>query len=131
MAISIDSAFGILDDAVLFRAQRAEVLANNIANADTPNYKARDIEFSQLLNNELKLDVRQSSTHVAHNTDLIEPDLAAEMMYRIPSQASVDGNTVELQDEMGRYTENALGYQSSFQFLNRTILGLKKAITGE
>ncbi len=131
MAISFDAALGIHDDALLHRARRAEVLSNNIANADTPNYKARDIEFAHVLENATKLQVQQTTTSPKHNTQLLEPDLAAEMMYRIPNQASVDGNTVELQQEMARYTENALDYQSSFQFLNKKFTGLKSAIKGE
>lgn len=131
MAISFDAAVGIHKEALLFRAQRAEVLSNNIANADTPNFKARDIDFASVLEDAMKLSVSQSATRSGHNTELLEPDLAADMMYRIPSQASVDGNTVEVQSEMGRYTENALGYQTSFHFLNRKITGLKGAISGE
>ncbi len=131
MAISFDAALGIHDDALLHRARRAEVLANNIANADTPNFKARDLEFSQVLNNATKLQVKQVATAQGHKTELLEPDLAAEMMFRIPNQASVDGNTVEVQQEMARYTENALDYQTSFQFLNKKFTGLKSAIKGE
>lgn len=131
MAISFDAALGIHDDALLHRARRAEVLANNIANADTPNFKARDLEFSQILNKASEMQVKQVATAPGHQTGLLEPDLAAEMMFRIPNQASVDGNTVEVQQEMARYTENALDYQTSFQFLNKKITGLKSAIKGE
>ena len=131
MAISFDAALGIHDDAMLFRARRAEVLSNNIANADTPNYKARDMEFSEMLENAGKMQVRQTATNSGHQTSLLEPDLAAEMMFRIPNQASVDGNTVEIQQEMARYTENAMDYQASFQFLSKKFSGLKSAIKGE
>ncbi len=133
MAISFESALGIHDEALLFRARRAEVLSNNIANADTPNYKARDIEFSAALKGAMEpmSTMKPVATSSSHKTELLEPDLAADMMFRIPNQASVDGNTVELQQEMARYTENAMDYQASFQFLNKKISGLKAAIKGE
>ncbi len=131
MAINFDAALGIHADALQHRARRAELLANNIANADTPNYKARDLEFAHVLDQASQLKIKQVATTKGHKTELLEPDLAAEMMYRIPHQASVDGNTVELQQEMARYTENALDYQTSFQFLNKKFTGLKSAIKGE
>lgn len=131
MAISFDAALGIHEDALLHRARRAEVLANNIANADTPNFKARDVEFAHVLENATKLQIKQTATAAQHKTELLEPDLAADMMFRIPNQPSVDGNTVELQQEMARYTENSLDYQASFQFLNKKFTGLKAAIKGE
>jgi flagellar basal-body rod protein FlgB len=132
MAISFDAALGIHEDALLHRARRAEVLANNIANADTPNFKAKDITFSQALNNASDtMSIKQVATSPGHQTALLDPGMAADMMFRIPTQASVDGNTVEVQQEMARYTENALGYQASFEFLNKKFTGLKSAIKGE
>lgn len=133
MAISFDSALGIHDDAMLLRARRAEVIANNIANADTPNYQARDIDFRSILSG---VEAQQAplelvKTSVGHNAGFINPDLAADMMYRVPTQPSVDGNTVEVQDEMARYTENALAFQSSFTFLDKKFKGLMSAIKGE
>lgn len=130
MAISFESALGIHDEALLFRARRAEVLSNNIANADTPNFKARDIEFAAALEQVTQPKIKQVATVAGHQTGLVEPDLAADMMFRIPNQASVDGNTVELQQEMARYTENAMDYQASFQFLSKKFSGLKNALKG-
>lgn len=131
MAITFDKALGIHDDAVLVRVQRASVLANNIANADTPNYQARDVDFQAILNGSMERPVAMAVTQQGHSSELLEPDLAAEMMYRIPHQASVDGNTVELNQEMARYTDNAIDYQASFTFLNRKFTGLMGAIKGE
>lgn len=131
MAISFESALGIHDDALLHRARRAEVLSNNIANSDTPNFKARDIEFSQALERVTEPKIKQAMTSSGHQSGLLEPDLAADMMFRIPQQASVDGNTVEVQQEMARYTKNAMDYQTSFEMLNRKFKGLKSAIKGE
>lgn len=132
MAISFDKALGIHDDAMLLRSQRAEVIANNIANADTPNYQARDIDFKSVLSgvsSDPKLQVAQ--TDGGHASGFLNPDMAADLMYRIPSQASVDGNTVEVQEEMASYTENALAFQSSFTFVDKKFKGLMAAIKGE
>lgn len=132
MAISFDRALGIHDDAVAVRVKRAEILANNIANSDTPNYKARDIDFQSMLAGEMDTQqLQMAQTQSGHNSSVISPDFASELMYRIPNQASVDGNTVDLQEEMARYTENAVDYQASFHFLNKKFKGLTNAIKGE
>lgn len=132
MAISFDAALGIHDDALVLRAQRAEVLANNIANADTPNYKARDMDFRAVLAGETdSYNLNVETTENGHESEFIDPDMASDLMYRIPMQPSVDNNTVEVQQEMTRYTDNALRFQSSFQFLNRKFTGLSRALTGE
>ncbi|WP_428035644.1 flagellar basal body rod protein FlgB [Amphritea sp.] len=134
MAISFDNALGIHEKAVGLRIQRAEILANNIANSDTPNYKARDIDFKSILQG-VQQDGQQplpmARTREGHNSGLINPEFAAELMYRTPSQPSVDGNTVDVQEEMARYTKNAVDYQASFQFLNKKFKGLSNAIRGE
>ncbi len=134
MTISFDSALGIHESATLLRARRAEVLSNNIANADTPDFKARDLDFASLLKGEQSSAsaLSMQTTKAGHQQAMTDPSsLAADMMFRIPTQPSVDGNTVEVQEEMARYTENALDYQASFDFLNRKFKGLSKAITGE
>lgn len=131
MAISLDNALGIHDEALLFRACRAEVLSNNIANADTPNFKARDITFADALEQASKPKLRQTVTSSGHRAGLLKPNLDADMLFRMPLQPSVDNNTVDLQQEMARYTRNALDYQTSFQFLNKKITGIKSAIKGE
>ncbi|RTE66876.1 flagellar basal body rod protein FlgB [Amphritea opalescens] len=133
MAISFDNALGIHEKAVGVRIQRAEILANNIANSDTPNYKARDIDFESVLQGVQggQQPLQMSRTSDEHSTGLISADYASELMYRIPSQPSVDGNTVDVQAEMARYTENAIDYQASFQFLNNKFKGLTSAIKGE
>lgn len=132
MAISFDSALGIHEKAVTVRVQRAEMLANNIANSDTPNYKARDLDFESILKGvESGQSMAMKVTDAGHQGSIINPDFAAEMMYRIPNQPSVDGNTVNLQEEMARYTENAVDYQASFSFLDKKFKGLVSAIKGE
>lgn len=134
MAISFDSALAPHADALALRARRAEVLANNIANADTPNFKARDIDFAAVLAG-VQQDGQQplalKTTQQGHQRQFADPDFAADLMYRIPHQPAVDGNTVEVQEEMARYTDNALRFQASFEFLNSKFSGLTKAIKGE
>lgn len=134
MAFNFDSALGIHADALVLRARRAEILANNIANADTPNFKARDIDFASVLdgvNAAHSAPLKLTTTHAAHTPQIADPDFAADLMFRIPNQPAVDGNTVEVQEEMARYTDNALRYQASFEFLNSKFSGLTKAIKGE
>jgi|SRR5690554_1094646 len=132
MAINFNSALGIHQDALVLRARRAEVLANNIANADTPNYKARDLDFRAVLEGETAgSSLSLQRTNRGHQSEFLSPDAAADLLYRIPQQPSVDGNTVETQEEMARYTDNALRYQASFQFLNSKFQGLTRAIKGE
>ncbi|MBV0934061.1 flagellar basal body rod protein FlgB [Marinobacterium weihaiense] len=132
MAISFDSALGIHDDALALRARRAEVLANNIANADTPNYKARDLDFAAVLAGHTReFELPLERTEPIHQDAFLAPDAAADLMFRTPNQPSVDGNTVEVQEEMARYSDNAIRYQASFQFLNSKFQGLTRAIKGE
>lgn len=133
MAISFDNALGIHEKAVGLRIQRAEILANNIANSDTPNYKARDIDFKAVLQGVEagQQPLQMARTSAGHNAGLSSSDFAAELMYRVPSQPSIDGNTVDVQEEMARYTKNAVDYQASFQFLNKKFKGLSNAIRGD
>ncbi|WP_207062401.1 flagellar basal body rod protein FlgB [Motiliproteus sp. SC1-56] len=131
MTISFDKALGIHPQALLVRGQRAEVLANNIVNADTPNYKARDLDFRAILAGQQGEDLQMSRTSAGHASDFIDPGMAAELMYRNPLQPSIDGNTVDVQKEQAEYAQNALRFQASFTFLNRKFSGLTSAIRGE
>lgn len=111
---STDRLFGIHANALQLRQQRMDMLASNIANAATPGYKARDIDFG----NALKLAEQGQSA-------------AAAIQYRIPVQPSIDGNTVELSTEQTAFAENALGYRTSLSFLQGRISSLKRALKGE
>jgi flagellar basal-body rod protein FlgB len=135
MSISFDNALGIHEKALNFRAQRAEVLANNITNADTPNYKARDLEFSKVLaaqsdktsNGHFNLEMTNSHHIEAEGMG----DGEASLLYRTPSQPSLDQNTVDSQVENANYAENAIGFQASFTLLNSKFKGLVAALRGE
>ncbi len=131
MALSFDKALGIHADALRVRSSRLELLASNLANADTPHYKARDIDFRAALN-----DARQDRgvtlvrTHASHITDGTA-DSNLDIKYRVPTQPSLDGNTVDPQLENAVFSENAIQYQASLNFLSDRFSGLRKALKGE
>ncbi|EPJ46661.1 MAG: flagellar basal-body rod protein FlgB [Osedax symbiont Rs1] len=130
MAITFDKALGIHQQAIQVRADRAEIIANNIANADTPYFQARDMDFKAILSGAENKFLQATTTSSSHASTVINPDFAADLMYRIPTQPSVDGNTVDVQEEMAEFGQNSLAYQASFEFLNRKFKGIKLAIKG-
>ncbi len=133
MPISFEKAFSIHDDAMIMRSRRSSILASNIANADTPNYKARDVDFAAMFN---QLDRRSGDTlrlvgtHSSH-LQSGSATLDQELKYRNPLHASLDGNTVDSHVEQAKFSENALRYQTSFTFLNGRIQGIMTALRGE
>ncbi|MEA1082283.1 flagellar basal body rod protein FlgB [Marinobacter qingdaonensis] len=132
MAISFDQALGVHEQALQARVKRAEVLANNLANADTPGYKARDVDFQAMMQqaHEKVSGLQMSRTDDAH-MDTSAGGSDSELLYRTPHQPSVDGNTVDAQQEQSRFMRNAMDYQASFQFLSSKFSGLTKALKGE
>ena len=130
MAISFEKAFGILPASINVRTQNAEVIAGNIANADTPGYKAKGMDFkSALAQAASRQQMGMSRTHEKHFDVRTEMNDGVE--YRVPNQPDTgDGNTVDSQVERNLYLENSMHYQASVQFMNGKIKGLKKAITG-
>jgi len=135
MSISFDKALGIHEKALGFRAQRAEVLANNIANADTPNYKARDLDFSKVLEAQSQKNANGTIALNMTNSRHIEAEGLGNgdesLMYRTPMQPSIDQNTVDAQLEQSNYAQNAVGFQASFTLLNSKFKGLVSALRGE
>ncbi len=139
MTISFDKALGIHEQALNVRVQRAEVLANNLANADTPGFKARDIDFKTALNGAMNsgqaANGQLGSTMMMAKTDTqhISPitDHSRHLLYRNPTQPAIDGNTVDTQQEMAAYMKNAMDYQASFEFLNGKFKSLTSAIRGD
>lgn len=132
MAFNLDSVLGVHQQALKLRTQRASVIANNLANADTPGYKARDIDFKAALNQSSgsSSGVSIKKSHPGH-MGLSASDQHASAMYRTPNQPSIDGNTVEEQVEHAEYMKNSLDFQASFQFLNSKFKGITKAFKGE
>ncbi len=118
-----DKALGVHPFAMQLRIDRAEVIASNLANVDTPNFKARDVDYQQILG-----DVAAS---MEHSNDVGFAGITAnELMYRVPYQASSDGNTVELNVEQAKFSNNSMDFQTSMTFLNMKISGLHKVIKG-
>jgi flagellar basal-body rod protein FlgB len=136
---------GKLDDYLRFneaalslRSQRQQLLASNIANADTPQYKARDIDFANALQGVMARGAAPAGTLVATapahlgaaapSSDVL-PDGTA-VLYRTPAQGSVDGNTVDMDVERNQFADNAIRYEAGITMINQQIRGLLAAIQG-
>ena len=130
-----------LDQAMMFhqtvlnaRAYRQQLLASNIANADTPNYKARDIDFRSALQGALggRLGpLALATTSAGHQRGTTVNPLERFTQFRAETQASVDGNTVDMDVERSAFAENALNYEASLTFINGLIRGMRTAIAGQ
>ncbi|MCC4834390.1 flagellar basal body rod protein FlgB [Shewanella sp. 10N.7] len=116
MAINLDTALGIHAQTLDFRVERSKMLAGNLANAETPGYKAQDLDFKAVMT--------QINAGMEVGRDY-------QTAYRVPYQTSADENTVELGKEQARYSQNAMDYQTSLTFLNMKISGLRSAIEGQ
>jgi len=136
MPLNLDSYLGVHADALKVQSQRMEVLANNLANVDTPDYKARDIDFKQALAQagspgaSLPLTTT-SSGHVGGTSASGEADTSAALKYRVPLAPSLDGNTVDTQLEQAAFADNTVRYQATLSFLSARLKGLMTAITGQ
>jgi flagellar basal-body rod protein FlgB len=125
MIDKLDSALRFHQEALNLRARRQEVLSANIAHADTPNYKARDFEFSASLSEAVERgrqsgSVSMTTTSSRHMAAEAQSGGSAELLYRTPVQSSIDGNTVEMDVERVNFADNALRYEA-----NLTVLGAK------
>ena len=123
-------SLALYEDALRFRAHRNEVLASNIANADTPNYKARDLDFGAALKSARSQTLDMSKTSELHRSAWGTSRSDGNLMYRIPVQPTLDGNTVEADVEQAKFAENAVQYRASLAFLDGSIRTLKYAIKG-
>jgi len=127
-----DNLFGIHTKALDVWQRRSEVLANNLANADTPDYKARDVDFSQVLaaaggapgTGGLALETPTAGQIGAGNP------AQGGLKYRVPTQPSMDGNTVDEQVEQADFAANGVHYQASLAFITAQIHMLRTAISG-
>lgn len=126
----LDQALGIHPQALQLRSQRLEVLAQNIANADTPHFKARDIDFKSVLNAASQAEPTIRATRAGHLTAGSDP-AATELGYRVPLNNAVDGNTVEMSIEQAQYGKAAAEYQATLNFLENRFSGLRKALRGD
>lgn len=114
-----EGLFGVHGTALSLRSQRMGVLASNIANASTPGFKAKDIDFQAAL---------RATEQPGGSTDRA---VSAATRYRVPTQPSMDGNTVELAAEQTAFAENAVAYQTTLAFLNGRISTITRALKGE
>ena len=123
-------ALALHEHALKFRAHRNEVLASNIANVDTPNYKARDLDFGAALKQARGEAISLTRTSELHRAAWSTSRSAGKLMYRVPMQPTLDGNTVEADVEQAKFAENAVQYRASLAFLDGQIRTLKFAIKG-
>lgn len=135
MLTRLDETLNFHAQALRVREQRQQVLASNIANADTPNYKARDLDFKAALEGALKGTPAAGGTRLAttargHLSG--SPALAADaqLQYRTPAQGNVDGNTVDVDAERAAFAENTVHYEFNLTRLSMQIKGLLAAIQG-
>ncbi|EHL32270.1 flagellar basal body rod protein FlgB [Legionella drancourtii] len=130
MALNLDSYFGIHAKALIGRDQRSSQLANNIANANTPRYKAQDVDFNDLLAAQMAGSSQQLET-TSPNHISSTGDFNANLKYRVTAQMSLDGNTVDKDLETMEFARNSLNYQASLNFLNNKIKTMMLALKGE
>lgn len=141
MPMDIDQALGIHALALRLRAARAELLAANLANSDTPGFKARDLDFRAAFEQALGQTTTPATavvlrvTHPAHlaggTAGGLDPSLEAFVRYRVPMQPALDGNTVDARREQAEFMDNAVRYQASLTFLGGKLRTLLMAIRGE
>jgi len=124
----LNSAFGIHEQALKVRSQRMEVLARNIANADTPHFKAKDIDFASVLK-QTRQDAL-NTTNQLHMALPMEENPGGEK-YRVPFNASFDGNTVEMNVEQAKFGQVAAEYQATLNILENRVSGIRRALRGD
>ncbi len=129
MAINFNKALGVHDNALLLFEKRTQLLTENIVNADTPNYKARDINFDRILRGQQSNRLALKTSQDRHIATAVNDDGMIE--YRVPEQSSADGNTVDVQQEKAAFAENIIRYQTTLNILTRRFSGMKNAFRGE
>ncbi|SFT56134.1 flagellar basal body rod protein FlgB [Halomonas saccharevitans] len=131
----LEASLNFHQQALGLRQERQKVLASNIANADTPGYKARDMDFASELNKAVQQGgdgglalSRTSSRHLESQGPM---SASRDLLYRVPAQPSLDGNTVDMDRERTQFADNSVRYQAALTMLNSRIQGLKKAMQPE
>ncbi|MDU4094435.1 MAG: flagellar basal body rod protein FlgB [Pantoea sp.] len=137
MLDKLDAALQFGTEALNLRAQRQEILASNIANADTPGYQARDIDFASELNRALEKGRAQGSglslavTSARHIPAQTATPPSMDLLYRIPDQPSMDGNTVDMDRERTQFADNSLKYQTDLTLISSHIKGMMSVLQGQ
>jgi flagellar basal-body rod protein FlgB len=136
MPLSLDAYLGVQQDALKVQSKRMEVLAKNLANVDTPNYKAQDIDFKAALAQagspgaSLPMTTTASG-HIGNDSTTGDVDTSGALKYRVPLAPSLDGNTVDAQLEQAAFADNTVRYQATLTFLSGSLKDLMTAITGQ
>ncbi|MBV8659776.1 MAG: flagellar basal body rod protein FlgB [Burkholderiales bacterium] len=132
MLSKLDAFFAPDEAALKLRGMRQEVIASNIANGDTPGYKARDIDFGQAYQRALSAAqparLQMTQTDPRHLGGNPKQQLETDLLYRNDLQPSIDGNTVDMNTEMANFADNAVHYQASLTFMQQHIAGLRAAL---
>jgi flagellar basal-body rod protein FlgB len=133
MPVGLDSYLGVHAEALKVQTQRMDVLANNLANVDTPGYKARDIDFRTALAaaGSVQGGVTLTTTDSKHIAINATSDGGAALKYRVPLAPSLDGNTVDSQQEQAAFADNTVHYQATLTFLSMSMRSLMTALTGQ
>jgi flagellar basal-body rod protein FlgB len=133
MIDKLDAALRFNQEALGLRARRQEILAANIANADTPNYKARDVDFSSELRRAVEqgpganaLMLATTSARHVHAGPAIATD--PDLLFRVPAQSSIDGNTVEMDTERVNFADNAVRYEAGLTVISSKVKALLTAL---
>ena len=128
--MQLSNIFGVHEQALMLRGDRVSVLATNIANAETPNYKSRDFDFASAMAGTEPGTLPLATTSAMHVATTPDLGSVTDLKYRVPYQPALDGNTVEVGVEQSNFAENAIHYQASLGFINARITALSLAITG-
>jgi flagellar basal-body rod protein FlgB len=136
MALNLDTYLGVHADALKLQSKRMEVIADNLANSDTPGYKARDIDFRAAMANaggagDASAPVKLATTNPGHLGTDPTAEATASLKYRVPLAPSLDGNTVDAQQEQAAFADNTVRYQATLTFLSSRFKSLMTAITGQ
>ncbi|MDB5967597.1 MAG: flgB [Hydrocarboniphaga sp.] len=137
--MALDPLFGLHADALAVQRKRMDVLAGNLANSDTPNFKARDVDFAATLQQALgqstsaggRLEMAATRSGTSLATGTVSGESIPGLVWRVPTQNSVDGNTVDAQIEQAKFADAALHYQASLNFVDGRVKGMLTAITGQ
>lgn len=132
--INFDNALGIHAQTAMLRARRAEIIASNLANADTPGYQARDFDFNAALAAATGQGDDTAALQTTSTGHLSPGDGSADgivLEYRVPTQASLDQNSVDVQGERSRFLDNAMRYEATMRFIDSRLSGLLRAFRGD
>ncbi len=133
MISKLDKELNFHHQALSLRAARQELLSSNVANADTPNFKAKDIDFASVLHEKLSLTtnlnkVGLNTTFSLYINSSAHGAIGVNLLYRVPLQPSADGNTVDMDMERTRFADNAIKYDASITFLSNEFRNLTMAM---